>query len=48
MAQYTPMIQQYLQVKAEAQDAFLFSGWATFMKCFLKMPLMRRVNLKSR
>lgn len=34
----TPMMQQYFQVKADYQDAFLFSVWATFMKCFLMMP----------
>ncbi len=37
MASYTPMIQQYLKIKAEHQDAFLFFGLVTFMKCFLKM-----------
>lgn len=48
MAQYTPMIQQYLQVKAEAQDAFLFLDWATSMKCSSRMRLMLPVNLRSR
>lgn len=34
MAQYTPMIQQYLQVKAEAQDAFLFFRLGDFYEMF--------------
>lgn len=37
MAKYTPMIEQYLKVKEQAQDAFLFSVWAISMKCFLMM-----------
>ncbi len=36
MAQYTPMIQQYLQVKAEAQDAFLFFRLGDFYEMFFE------------
>lgn len=36
MAQYTPMIQQYLQVKAEAQDAFLFFRLGDFYELFFE------------
>ena len=31
MAGYTPMIQQYLQVKADYQDAFLFFRLRRFL-----------------
>jgi len=34
MKQYTPMIQQYLQVKAEYQDAFLFFRLGDFYEMF--------------
>ncbi|MBM6618360.1 DNA mismatch repair protein MutS [Bacillus suaedaesalsae] len=34
MAQYTPMIQQYLKVKAEYQDAFLFFRLGDFYEMF--------------
>ncbi|WP_335872842.1 DNA mismatch repair protein MutS [Bacillus sp. 2205SS5-2] len=34
MANYTPMIQQYLQVKAEYQDAFLFFRLGDFYEMF--------------
>ncbi|MEI5906810.1 DNA mismatch repair protein MutS [Bacillus spongiae] len=34
MAKYTPMIQQYLQVKAEYQDAFLFFRLGDFYEMF--------------
>ncbi|MDI5787477.1 hypothetical protein PO124_00040 [Bacillus licheniformis] len=36
MAGYTPMIQQYLKIKAEYQDAFYFSSWRLY-EMFLKM-----------
>ena len=42
MTQYTPMIQQYLKVKADYQDAFL----GDFMKCSLRMLLKQPMNLK--
>ena len=34
MAGYTPMIQQYLQVKADYQDAFLFFRLGDFYEMF--------------
>ncbi|WP_442599613.1 DNA mismatch repair protein MutS [Neobacillus sp. D3-1R] len=36
MATYTPMIQQYLQVKAEYQDAFLFFRLGDFYEMFFE------------
>ena len=33
MAKYTPMIEQYLKVKEQARDAFLFR-LGDFTKCF--------------
>ncbi|MHC0039571.1 DNA mismatch repair protein MutS [Pseudoneobacillus sp. C159] len=36
MATYTPMIQQYLQVKAEHQDAFLFFRLGDFYEMFFE------------
>ena len=34
MAEYTPMIQQYLKIKAEYQDAFLFFRLGDFYEMF--------------
>ncbi|SNV02818.1 DNA mismatch repair protein MutS [Bacillus pumilus] len=34
MASYTPMIQQYLKIKAEYQDAFLFFRLGDFYEMF--------------
>lgn len=34
MASYTPMIQQYLNIKAEYQDAFLFFRLGDFYEMF--------------
>lgn len=48
MAQYTPMIEQYLKVKEGAKDAFLFLDWAISMKCSLKMPFWLPRSLKLR
>ncbi|MGE6261352.1 DNA mismatch repair protein MutS [Heyndrickxia sporothermodurans] len=36
MSQYTPMIQQYLQVKADYQDAFLFFRLGDFYEMFFE------------
>jgi hypothetical protein len=36
MVVYTPMIQQYLQVKAEYQDAFLFFRLGDFYELFVR------------
>ena len=37
MSQHTPMIQQYLRIKADYEDAFLFFSLVIFMSCFLMM-----------
>ncbi|MCI2255510.1 DNA mismatch repair protein MutS [Domibacillus sp. PGB-M46] len=39
MAQYTPMIQQYLRVKADYQDAFLFFRLGDFYEMFFEDAL---------
>ncbi|MGE8204000.1 DNA mismatch repair protein MutS [Heyndrickxia sp. NPDC080065] len=52
MSQYTPMIQQYLQVKAEYQDAFLFFRLGDFYEMFfddaLKASQELEITLTSR
>lgn len=48
MAGYTPMIQQYLKIKAEHQDAFLFFRLGDFYEMFLKTPKKRRKSWKLR
>lgn len=40
MTTYTPMMQQYLQVKEDYKDAFLFFRLGDFYEMFLRMPLM--------
>lgn len=37
----TPMMEQYLSIKAQYQDAFLFYRLGDFMNYFMKMPSMR-------
>ena len=39
MAEYSPMMQHYLQTKEE-----YFIVWAIFMKCFLMMQLQLQEN----
>ncbi|WP_100330986.1 DNA mismatch repair protein MutS [Bacillus xiapuensis] len=52
MAQYTPMIQQYLKVKAEYQDAFLFFRLGDFYEMFFedatKASQLLEITLTSR
>jgi DNA mismatch repair protein MutS len=52
MATYTPMIQQYLQVKAEYQDAFLFFRLGDFYEMFfddaIKASQELEITLTSR
>ncbi|MFD2443625.1 DNA mismatch repair protein MutS [Bacillus sp. CGMCC 1.16607] len=52
MAAYTPMIQQYLQVKAEYEDAFLFFRLGDFYEMFfddaIKASLELEITLTSR
>ena len=36
MAGYTPMIQQYLKIKADYQDAFLFFRFGDFYEMFFE------------
>ena len=45
MTQYTPMIQQYLKVKADYQDAFYFS-LRRFYEMFFEDAVKRLMNLK--
>ena len=33
----TPMMAQYLEIKAQYEDALYFTGWVTFTSCFLMM-----------
>jgi DNA mismatch repair protein MutS len=46
MSQYTPMIQQYLQVKAEYQDAFLFFRLGDFYEMFFEDALKASQELE--
>ncbi len=52
MQQYTPMIQQYLRVKAEYEDAFLFFRLGDFYELFfddaLKASQELEITLTSR
>ncbi|OMP68673.1 DNA mismatch repair protein MutS [Domibacillus epiphyticus] len=52
MAQYTPMIQQYLRVKADYEDAFLFFRLGDFYEMFfddaLKASQILEITLTSR
>ena len=48
MAKHTPMIEQYLKIKADYKDAFLFFGSVIFMKCFMKMQSKLQGNWKLR
>ncbi|STY59351.1 DNA mismatch repair protein mutS [Mannheimia haemolytica] len=34
---HTPMMQQYLQLKAQNPDILLFYEWGIFMSCFMMM-----------
>ena len=43
MAKYTPMIEQYLKVKEQARDAFLFPP-RRFYEMFLMMRSLHRRN----
>ena len=43
MAKYTPMIEQYLKVKEQARDAFLFR-LGDFYEMFLMMRSLHRRN----
>ncbi|ASB65432.1 DNA mismatch repair protein MutS [Bacillus velezensis] len=46
MASYTPMIQQYLKIKAEHQDAFLFFRLGDFYEMFFEDAKKRHKSLK--
>ena len=52
MTQYTPMIQQYLRVKADQQDAFLFFRLGDFYEMFfedaIKASQVLEITLTSR
>lgn len=38
VAEFTPMMQKYLETKKEYPDCILFTDWEISTKCFLKMP----------
>lgn len=46
MATYTPMIEQYLRVKAEAQDAFLFFRLGDFYEMFFDDAILASKELE--
>lgn len=46
MSNVTPMMKQYLSIKAQHQDALLFLDLVIFMRCFMTMRLRRLVCLK--
>lgn len=46
MATYTPMIEQYLSVKAQAQDAFLFFRLGDFYEMFFEDALLASKELE--
>lgn len=46
MRQYTPMIQQYLRVKAEYKDAFLFFRLGDFYELFFEDALKASQELE--
>lgn len=45
-AQYTPMIQQYLQIKSEYQDAFLFFRLGDFYELFFEDAVLASRELE--
>ena len=46
MSQYTPMIEQYLEIKEQHQDAILFFRLGDFYEMFSRMPKQRPGNWK--
>ncbi len=38
MAELSPMMQQYLEIKKQHKDEILFTASAIFMRCSLTMP----------
>lgn len=38
MAELTPMMQQYFEIKTKIKITFCFTVWAIFTKCSLTMP----------
>ncbi|GJM81939.1 hypothetical protein HMSSN139_44350 [Paenibacillus sp. HMSSN-139] len=46
MATYTPMIEQYLRIKAEAQDAFLFFRLGDFYEMFFEDAILAAKELE--
>lgn len=46
MAKYTPMIEQYLSIKAEAQDAFLFFRLGDFYEMFFEDAVLASKELE--
>lgn len=46
MAEYTPMIQQYLSIKADYEDAFLFFRLGDFYELFFEDALRASQELE--
>ena len=38
MAELTPMMRQYMEVKEKNPDTLLFSAWVIFMRCSGRTP----------
>ncbi len=45
MAELTPMMRQYLEIKERHPDCICFSVWAIFMKCLPTMPSLLPMSL---
>lgn len=46
MAELTPMMQQYVEMKKEYKDCILFYRLGDFYEMFLKMRLQHQENLR--
>ena len=45
MAELTPMMQQYFEIKNKNKDFCCFTVWATFTSCFLMMQSLSHASL---
>jgi hypothetical protein len=43
----TPMIAQYIEIKAANPDCLLCTAWAIFTNCFSRIPSSRRARSAS-
>ena len=44
MAEMTPMMRQYLEIKEQNKDAILFFAWGIFTRCSTRTPSPRPRN----